>query len=84
MIVDWIQVCGTDDCGLDPSASGQSFCEHDNELSVSIITCSAERIAAFKEGLTEEVRIEFDALDLYLGSAWLTLVQGTSTDRNVL
>ena len=38
MIVDWIRVRGTNDCGLDPSASGQSFCEHDSELSLSIIT----------------------------------------------
>jgi len=38
MIVDWIRVRGINDCGLDPSASGQTFCEHDNELSVSIIT----------------------------------------------
>jgi len=82
-IVDWIRVRGTDDCGLDTSASGHSFCKHHNELSVSIITCSAERISAFKEGLTEEVRIGFDALDLYLGSARLTLVQSTGTDRNV-
>ena len=38
MIVGWIRVRGTNNCGLDRSASGERFCEHDNELSVSIIT----------------------------------------------
>jgi hypothetical protein len=46
----------TDDCGLDPSESGQGFCEHGNEIPVSIITWSDERISACKERFGREYR----------------------------